>query len=90
MAKTVPEQIITHRFDPLYCIERLCEAKRRFKQEIFFMLVYFGVFVFVVGLLFYEKGLGNLTEDLFWTYFFVIAGLMMLLKAAVFMLMRAK
>jgi phosphoglycerol transferase MdoB-like AlkP superfamily enzyme len=90
MAKTEAEQIVTHRFDPLYCIERMQEVKYRFKQRVFFMLVYWGIFLFVIGLLFYEKWIGNLTEDLFWAYLFIIAGLLVLLKAAVFMLMRGR
>ena len=84
MAKT--EQVITHRFDPLYCVERMQEVKQRLRQKMFFMTTYLGIFAFVVGLLFYEKSVGNLTENLFWAYLFIIAGLMLLLKAGTVML----
>ena len=84
------EQVRTHRFDPLYCIERMVEARYRFRALFFFMLTYWGIFIFVVGLMFYEKNLGNITENLFWAYFFIIGGLMLIIKAGVVILARPK
>lgn len=84
------EQVITHRFDPSFCFEKMMELKERYRARIFFNLVYLGIFLTVLGLLFYEKSIGNLWEDAFWTYLFVILGLLIFLKAAVFMLARPK
>jgi len=86
MAKS--EQVITHRFDPSFCIEKLMELKERYKARIFFLMVFWGIFIVSVGLLFYEKYLGNIGEDAFWAYVFVVLGLLIFLKAAVFMLAR--
>ncbi len=80
------EQTITHRFDPSFCIEKMMQVKERYRTLIFFAMVYWGIFFIAVGLLFYEKYIGNIGEGAFWAYLFIIAGLLAFLKAAAFML----
>lgn len=84
------EQVITHRVDPSFCIEKLMQVKERYKTRIFLMMVYWGIFLVAAGLLFYEKYIGNIGENAFWAYLFIIAGLLVFLKAAAFMLERKR
>jgi hypothetical protein len=84
------DQVITHRCDFLHTLKALGEAKFWVKQQLFFMFTYWGIFLFTIGLLFQQKHFANLTDDLFWAYFFIIAGLIVLLKAGVLMLVRRK
>lgn len=90
MPKGAEERVITHRMDFGFLADKIYEVKQKFRAQIFFMLTYWGIFVMVIGLLFWEKNLGNINESMFWSYFFIMAGLMMLLKACVFMLARKK
>lgn len=84
------EQVITHRFDPSFCVGKLMEMKVKYRNMLFFNMVYWGIFFIAIGLLFYEKFLGNVVDDTFWAYFCIVVGLFVFLKAAVFMLQMAK
>jgi len=84
------EQVITHRFDPSFCVGKLMEMKVKYRSMLFFNMVYWGIFLVAIGLLFYEKAIGNVMEDTFWAYLFIVLGLLVFLKSAVFMLQMAK
>ena len=82
------EQIRTCRFDALFTMDRCAEALARYRGRAFLMLTFWGIFFIAEGLLFAEKSIGNLTENGFWAYTFIIIGLMLLLKGSVVMLTR--
>lgn len=84
MPRTRGKNVLTIRCD----FDSFMNFLAKNRQLIFFKLVMFGIFLITVGLLFFEKYIGNITEDLFWGYLFIVAGLMVLLKAATFMLFR--
>lgn len=90
MVEKEMQQVIIHRFDPSLALEKWHEHFYANRVKWFFMIVYWAVFFTAEGLLFYEKAIGNVTEDLFWSYTFVIIGLLLFLKAATLMLFRRR
>ncbi len=82
------EKIITHRVDITYNVDRLVDAMYCYRSRLFVLLTFWGIFFIAEGLLFAQKSLGNISDNGFWAYTFVLFGLMLVLKAAVMMLMR--
>ena len=82
------ELVKVHRFDFAYCADKWAEAISRYRGRVFLALTFLGIFFISEGLLFAEKSMGNVTENGFWAYTFIILGLMFILKGGVAMLMR--